>query len=213
MRTRIAVPATLVIWTAAAYGCSGGDDKKHVDTEEGVEAAYTNFEPTILKITTAGLAAKGTATQGANIPGVTIIGLVSGTGGIGGTVAQSAGENENLSLFVELNDYSDTGDVNFQTDNTSEATKLQFDLQIKNAPGDNLADGTIAGELTLSGDVEGTGIFDLTLASDLDDDDLAPDIICTHVTGLVTAEGDDLAIDFVLPLGLDSALAAACATL
>jgi hypothetical protein len=49
--------------------------------------------------------------------------------------------------------------------------------------------------------------------SDLDDDDLNPVILCTHVTGSVTADGDDLIVDFVLPLGLDSAMQAACAAL
>ena len=212
MRTRIVAPAVLVVWVIAGYGCSG-DKKKSVDTEEGVLAAYQNFEPTILKITSAGLAAKGTATQGANIPVIQLVGLVNGTGGVGGSVAQSSGLNENLNLWVELNGYSDTGDVDFQTDNTSEATKLQFDLQIKNQPDDNTMDGTLDGELTLSGDVDGAGIFALATASDLDDDNLAPALICTHVTGTVTASGEDLDVDFVLPLGLDSALNAACAAL
>ena len=166
-----------------------------------------------VEITSAGLAAKGTAAQGANIPEISMPGLVAGSGGVGGNVSQSSGGNENLNLWVQLDDYSDTGDVYFQTDNTSEATQLQFGLQIKNQPGDNKMDGTIDGELTLSGDVDGTGIFDLATASDLEDDDLAPELICTHVTGTVTAAGDDLPIDFVLPLGLDSALQASCASL
>ena len=214
MRTPALLPlATLVAFTAIAYGCSGGDDDNDVDTEAGVLEAYQNFEPTILKITLAGIAAKGTAAQGANIPVIQMPGLVGGSGGVGGNVAQSSGGNENLNLWVQLDDYSDTGDVYFQTDNTSDTTKLQFGLQIKNQPGDNKMDGTIDGELTLSGDVDGTGIFDLATASDLEDDDLAPELICTHVTGTVTAAGDDLPIDFVLPLGLDSALQASCASL
>ena len=213
MRNRIAVPAAIVAWTMVAYGCGGGDKKKNVDTEEGVQIMYDNFQPTILRITTNGLAAKGTASQGANIPEIVFPGLVSGTGAITGTVAQSSGQNENLSLDVRLDAYSDTGDVTFQTDNTSAATLLQFDLQVKNAPGDNTMDGTLTGTLTLDGDVEGTGVFNLTTVTDLDDDDLNPFIICTHVTGTVTADGDDLAVDFVLPLGLDSALQAACAAL
>lgn len=213
MRTRIAVPAVIVAWTMVAYGCSGGDKKKNVDSEEGVQIMYDNFQPTILRITTNGLAAKGTASQGANVPEIFFPGLVQGSGTISGTVAQSSGQNENLSLDVQLDAYSDTGDVIFQTDNTSPATLLQFDLQVKNAPGDNTMDGTITGTLTLDGDVEGTGVFDLTTVTDLEDDDLNPAIICTHVTGTVTAEGDDLDVDFVLPLGLDSALQAACAAL
>ena len=214
MRTPALLPlATLVAFTAIAYGCSGNDDDNDVGTEAGVLEAYQNFEPTIFKITSAGLAAKGTAAQGANIPEISMPGLVAGSGGVGGNVSQSSGNNENLNLWVRLDAYSDTGDVYFQTDNTSDSTKLQFGLQIKNQPGDNTMDGTIDGELTLSGDVDGTGIFDLTTVSDLEDNDLAPDLICTHVTGTVTAAGDDLEVDFVLPLGLDSAMQAACAAL
>ena len=212
MRTRMAVPAVVVAWTLVGLGCSGGDKKK-VDSEEGVETMYANFEPTILRITTNGLAAKGTASGGANIPEIFFPGLVQGSGAITGTVAQSSGNNENLSLEVRLDDYSDTGDVVFQTDNTSPATLLQFDLQIQNQPADNGMDGTIAGTLTLDGDVEGTGVFNLTLVSDLEDDDLNPAIICTHVTGSVSADGDELPVDFVLPAGLDSALQMACASL
>lgn len=213
MRTRIAVPAVIVAWTMVAYGCSGGDKKKNVDSEEGVQIMYDSFQPTILRITTNGLAAKGTAGTGANIPEIFFPGLVQGSGAITGTVANSNSGNENLSLEVRLDDYSDTGDVTFQTDNTSAATLLQFDLNVQNQPADNGMSGTIVGTLTLDGDVEGTGVFDLALASDLDDDDGNPAIICTHVTGTVTAEGDDLDVDFVLPLGLDSALQAACAAL
>ena len=212
MRIRILLPGAVVGCIGVAVGC-GGDDKKKVDTEEGVVLAYENFQPTILKITSAGLAAKDTANQGANIPVIQIVGMVSGTGGVGGSVAQSMGQNENLNLWVELNDYSDTGDVTFQTDNTSETTKLQFDLQITAQPQNNRMDGTLSGTLTLTGDVEGTGVFDLDTASDLEDDDLNPALICTHVTGTVEAEGETLPLDFVLPLTLDSALAAACASL
>lgn len=194
-------------------GCGGGDKKKKVEDEDAVQLAFENFQPTILKITTAGIAAKGTASQGANIPVIPLVGLVTGTGGIGGTVAQSGGQNENLNLWVELNAYSDTGDVTFQTDNTSDTTKLQFDLQITNQPQDNRMDGTIVGSLTLGGDIEGTGIFDLATASDLEDDDGQPDLICTHVTGTVEADSEVIDVDFVLPLTLDSALAATCATL
>lgn len=212
MRIKALTIIAVASWIGVAAGC-GGDKKKKVNDEDAVQLAYENFQPTILKITTAGLAAKGTASQGANIPVIQIVGLVTGTGGIGGSVAQSGGNNENLNLWVELNDYSDTGDVLFQTDNTSDATKLQFDLQITNQPADNRMNGSIVGELTLDGDVEGTGIFDLASVSDLEDDDLAADIICTHVTGTVEAGGDTIDVDFVLPLGLDSALNATCAAL
>ena len=212
MRIKVLTLVAVASWIGVAAGC-GGDKKKKVNDEDAVQLAYENFQPTILKITSAGIAAKGTASQGANIPVIQIVGLVSGTGGVGGSVAQSGGGNENLNLWVELNGYSDTGDVSFQTDNASDATKLQFGLQIKTQPGDNTMDGTIDGELTLDGDVEGTGIFDLTTVTDLEDDDLQPDVICTHVTGTVEAGGDSIVVDFVLPLGLDSALNAACAAL
>lgn len=202
-----------VVLAELVAGCGG--KKKDVTDEDAVMLMYENFVPTIYKLTTAGIAAKDTAAQGANIPNITLTGDVMGTGTMGGTVAQSGGQNQNLSLVVELNDYSDTGDVVYQTDNTSESTKLQFGLQITNQPADNSASGDIDGTLTLDGDVEGTGIFDLHTETDLDDDDANPAIICTRVTGTVTAGGDSNTVDFVIPgnLTLTSSQAAACAAL
>ena len=201
----------VTIFTAAG-GCGGDDKKKNLDDEAGVQDVVDAFIPSLQRITEAGLSAKDTAAQGANIPEIVITGLVSGTAAIGGTVAQSSGENENLSLFVGMTAYSDTGGITFTTDNTSEATKLQFDLQISNQPQDNTMGGTIVGDLTVDGDVEGTGAFDLDLASDLNDENADPFIICTHVTGTVTlAEEEPLVVDFVLPL--DSAGNPNCASL
>lgn len=204
----VAAEAVLVL------GCGDGK-KKDITDEAGVIEAYQAFQPTILKITSAALAAKGTAGQGANIPSIVITGDVMGVGTMGGTVAQASGLNENLNLWVELNAYSDTGNIVFQTDNTDETTKLQFDLSIQNQPPDNGMTGALSGTLTLSGDVEGTGVFDLTTATDLTDDDGNPEIICTRVTGTVSAANETETLDFVLPdpVVLGSALAASCAAL
>jgi len=195
MRKTLLVVSALTIAVAAA-AC--GDKKKKVVDADAVETMFVNFQPTLLKIMSAGIAAKTTSASGANIPTIGLVGAVQGTGGVGGQVAQSTGQNQNLNLWVELNDYSDTGDVVFQTDNTSNDTKLQFDLQITNQPPDNQMDGTLVGTLTLDGDVEGTGEFDLAFASDLMDDDNAPDLICTRVTGTVAAGTLSTSVDFVL---------------
>lgn len=205
----------LVAAEAALVAGCGGDRKKNVTDEAGVIETYLAFQPTILKITSAALAAKGTASQGANIPPVVIHGDVMGVGTLGGTVAQSSGLNENLNLWVSLNAYSDTGNIVFQTDDTDDTTKLQFDLSVQNQPPDNSMAGTLVGTLTLSGDVEGTGEFNLATATDLTDDDGNPEIVCTRVTGTVSAANETETVDFVLPdpAVLGSALAAACAAL
>ncbi len=206
---------SLVLIAELVAGCrderrkTNNDDD--LDTEAGVIDVYQNFEPTIFKITTAGLAAKDTAAQGANIPAVPLTGDVMGTGTMGGTVAQSGSLNQNLNLWVQLNDYSDTGLVRYQTEGTS----LQFGLNITNQPSDNQMTGDLVGALTLAGDVEGIGDFDLHTVSDLADDDANPALICTRVTGTVTAVHDStLTVDFVIAAGvLDSAQALKCSTL
>lgn len=219
MRSRLLLLLAGTVLFGIAGGCSGGggdDDDDDLESEAGVQEVVNAFLPTILRITSAGLAAKGTGGAGANIPPIEFLGWVSGTAQIGGQVAVSAGENENLNLHVGLIAYSDTGGITFQTDNTSDETRLQFDLQVVNQPPDNTMNGTLAGNLTVSGEVEGEGTFDLTLSSDLFDDDANAYLICTHVTGTVsvgTGGDDTLTVDFVLPLGLDSALNAACSLL
>lgn len=211
MRSRLLLMMAGTAAFTIAGGC-GGDDKKDLDDEASIEEVFAAFQPSILRITSAGLAAKETA-QGANIPEFVLDGLVSGTAGIGGTVAQSGGGNENLSLYLGMTDYSDEGDIAFSTDNTSEATKLQFDLQVQVQPQDNTMNGTLAGDLVVSGDREGEGSFDLAFVSDLDDDNADPFLICSHVTGTVIVEEETLPVDFVVPATLDSAMQLACSQL
>lgn len=212
MRSKLLILCMALVAFTIVAGCSGDDDDD-IDDEASVQAIVDNFLPTLMRITSAGLAAKDTAAQGANIPEIVFPGFVSGSAAIGGTVAQSSGENQNLSLFVGLTNYADTDALSFETDNTSESSKLQFDLNVQNQPADNGMSGTLVGTLTVDGDLEGTGVFDLDLASELADDDAQPDIICTHVTGSVAVSDSTLNVNFVLPLGLTSSLQAACMTL
>lgn len=212
MRSKLLILCMALVAFTIVAGCSGDDDDD-IDDEAAVQQIVDNFLPTLMRITSAGLAAKDTAAQGANIPEIVFPGFVSGSAAIGGTVAQSSGENQNLSLFVGLTDYADTDAMSFQTDNSSDNSKLQFDLNIKNQPADNSMDGILTGTLTVGGDVDGDGVFDLDLVSDLADDDAQPDIICTHVTGTVAVTDSTLTVNFVLPLGLSSSLQAACMTL
>ncbi len=196
MRSMLVVTSALTLVIAAA-AC----EKKNKDpgTGENAKLVFVNFQPTIMKIMSAGIAAKGTASQGANIPEIGLVGLVQGTGTVGGTVAQSGGQNENLNLWVSLrNEYSDTGDIFFETDDTNDTTKLQFGLNIQNQPQDNTMNGTLDGPLTLTGDVEGTATLALGFVSDLDDDNVNSFLICTHVTGTVATATNTTALNFVI---------------
>lgn len=186
-------------------GC--GDDEELTNAEK-VSLIYDNIQPTIDKIIAQGLLAKDASTSGANITPFTVNGDNAGTMTVGGQIAQSSGGNQNFTLWVQLDGpYSDTGTVKYATDNTSDSTKLQFGLHIANQPSDNAMEGTLNGPLTVSGDdVEGTATFALAFATDLADDDAAPTVICSRVTGSVTQDGETKSIDFVLPkdmTGLD----------
>ena len=193
----LALPSLIAI----GVGCSG-DKKKKVNDEATVIEIYEAFVPTILKLTSAGLAAKDSA-SGATINPYNFTGDVSGTGVITGTVAQAGGGNENLSLDVDLTNYADTDAMTFAT----ETSALQFDYQIKSQPADNqIQSGILDGELSVSGEnVDGTALFDLALTVDMNDDDGDPFLICSHVTGTVTVGDDAEPIDFVL-VHLDTAL-------
>ncbi len=176
-----------------AAACSG-------QSEETVQKIIDDFQPTVDKIIENGLAAKDASTQGANITPVTASGDEAGTLTIGGKVAQSSGANENLDLWVQLDsDYSDTGKIIYATDNTSDTTKLQLDIQITAQPQDNRMSGSIVGPLTVEGDVNGSASFNLTFEADLADDDANPTLICSHVTGSVTSNGATVNVDFVVP--------------
>jgi hypothetical protein len=181
-------------------------------TQQNVELLFTDFQPTLQKIINNGLAAKDASTSGANITPVTGNGDKQGTFTIGGKVAQGTGLNQNLGLWVQLDaDYSDTGKLFYNTDNTSDATKLQLDIQIQNQPQDNTMSGTLVGPLTLKGDVQGSANFNLTFKTDLTDDDAAPETICSHVTGSVSAGAETKTVDFVIPA--DQADVEKCKTL
>jgi hypothetical protein len=183
----------LVLGLVAA--CGGGDLNN-----QQVQAVFDNFQPTIAKIIDAGIAAKSGSAQGANISPVVRNGDKKGTLTIGGKVAQSSGQNQNLDLWVQLDgDYSDTGKIYYATNNSSDTTKLQLSVQIQNQPQDNSMGGTLAGSLTVSGDVRGTATINLRFATDLEDDDNAPTTICSHVTGSVGAGTNTKQVDFLLP--------------
>jgi len=176
-------------------GC--GND---VTKEESVQQIFDGFQPTITKIIETGLEAKDASTSGANITPVTTSGVEQGTMTIGGSIAQSGSQNQNFNLWVQLDDdYSDTEGLAFNTDNTDDTTKLQFGLQIQSQPADNLMTGTLAGALEVSGDVDGTAIFDLRFTTDLDDDDANPVVICSKVVGTVEADGATVDLDFISP--------------
>jgi hypothetical protein len=187
---------TAALTVFICLGC--GND---LNDQEKVQAVFDNFQPTIAKIIEAGIAAKSSSAQGANISPVVRNGDKQGTFTVGGKVAQSSGLNQNLDLWVQLDGpYSDTGEIFYATDNTSDATKLQFDVQIQNQPTDNFMSGTLAGGLTVSGDVDGSATLNLRFATDLADDDNAPTVICSHVTGSVVTPNATKDLDFLLPV-------------
>jgi hypothetical protein len=196
--------ALVFVLGAAVAGC--GDD---ITDEEAVQEILDDFQPTMTKLISMGLEAKSTSSSGANITPVDGTGAEQGTVTIGGKVAQSSGENQNLDLWVQLDgDYSDTGLIFYATDNTSDETKLQFTLQIANQPADNTMNGSLVGPLSVTGSVEGSATFNLSFVTDLTDDDADPQVLCSRVTGTVSKGDASEDVDFLVPIdlsGLDQA--------
>lgn len=203
----------LACFATSTVACSDDD----LDEEETVAAIFDAFQPTIAKIVAKGYEAKDAATSGANITTpVTGTGDVQGTMTIGGKTAQSSGGNQNFTLWVQLDGpYIDVEDISFVTDNTTDESKLQFPVQITLQPSDNRMTGTLSGALEVDGDIEGTAIFNFTIATDLADDDGNPAPLCSHITGTITQD-DTHDFDFVSPRdtsALDAAQVTKCQTL
>jgi hypothetical protein len=203
----------LVFVLATACGDDEEETPPPITQPQNVQTIYEVFLPTLDKIIAKGLEAKDASTSGANITPITDSGAASGTMTVGGTVAQGSGSNENLNLWVQLDGYADGDRLTFQSDNTSDTTKPQMSINILAQPADNELDGTLNGPLGVSGEINGTATFALTWGSDLADEDAAMTLICSHVIGTVSADGQTQNIDFLYPTdtsGLDEAQLTKC---
>lgn len=167
-----------------------------LSSEEQLQTVLDSFLPTLAKVLDAAIDAKDDDTPGANITPVVLVGDAAGQLTLSGSVAQSSGDNSQMTLAVAFEDYSDD-DALFWL--ATEAP-LSLSLGVTNAPADNRMDGRLDGPISVGGLVIGDGTLDLDLASDLADDDLDPAHLCTRASGTVSVGDGSLPVDVVVPI-------------
>lgn len=140
----------------ALAGC--GDD---VGSEEDAERAYVGLDKSVDKAMQLGFDGFNAASS-ADIPAQTGNGDKTGTLVIDGKVDQGASNNKTMTLTEKMTDYSDDGEITY---NTLGALPV-IDLKLSKIP-DGTIDGTLSGEFTMTGALEGPVVLSLTIGGSL----------------------------------------------
>lgn len=172
---------SLAFLVSGAAGCGDG-----VSSEEKARQAYLGLDASIDKAIGLGFAGFNAASS-ANIPEQKGSGAVTGTMLIAGKVDQGASNNKTMSLTEALTGYCDDGEHTYDTGDTLPT----LDMKLSKIPTGTLT-GTLAGEFSVTGDIEGLVTLNLTFSGDLqatsDGTGVERKPGTTHITG--TAESD-----------------------
>jgi len=155
--------------------CGGG-----VNSKLQAEQSYQGLDQAVEKCITLGFAGFNSAGQGANIVPQSTDGGYSGTLTVSGKVDEGNSDNKNMTLDVEMTNYSD-GEVTIG-DNPPVAIAYQtqadaglpvLDIQLKNIPDGNTTGtgtfgGTFIGKFLMDGDLEGTVELNLTMSGNIE---------------------------------------------
>jgi hypothetical protein len=193
------------VWSLVSIGCGGSA----VDTDGEAELAARGLEGAVQRALLLGLDGFAAASS-ANIPQQAGSGDLQGTMTVDGQVDQGASDNKGLRLDVVMVDYADLetvvgveGDVVAVVYDTLSDDALRMELSLRDIPTGTLM-GSLAGELAMTGDLEGTVTLDLTLDGTLEprpDDPDTPRSVdgSTSVTGTATnSGGGTYTVDIVL---------------
>jgi hypothetical protein len=140
----------------ALAGC--GDD---VGSEEDAERAYVGLDKSVDKAMQLGFAGFNAASS-ADIPAQNGTGDKGGTLVIDGKVDQGASDNKTMTLDEKMTDYTDDGAIIY---NTLGALPV-IDLKLSKIP-DGTITGTLKGEFTMSGELEGPVTLSLSITGEL----------------------------------------------
>lgn len=182
MKRRMILPVL-----ALALGLAGCSDD--VGSEEDARRAYLGLDKSIDKAMQLGFQGFNAASS-ANIDPQTTNGDKGGTITISGKVDQGSSANKTMTLNEALKDYTDDGEIVYNTSGTGPV----IDLKLANVPTGTVT-GTLAGAFTMSGSggLEGSVTLSLTIAGDLQPTDADPMKVerkpgTTHITGTATSD-------------------------
>lgn len=201
---------------ATTVACSD-DDAPGVDSDEEARRAYLGLDTSIEKSITLGFAGFNAATN-ANIPDQMGAGDVGGTLLITGQVDQGASNNKNMRLYIGMVAYNDGPvvieedgeqieiDITYTT-NAVEEMRPHLEMKLNAIPdsGDQAGEGTwtgsLTGDYTMAGELEGTATLGLMFSGKLKRD--ASDKVIrtpgsTTVTGTATSGDGTFAVNLTL---------------
>jgi hypothetical protein len=141
----------LLLAVVLAASACGSDS---VNSVGDAQNAYLGLDLSIDKAITLGFNGFNSASS-ANIAPQTANGSASGTLTVTGQVDQGASANKGMRLFTAFANYSDNGEITY---NTASTALPALNMMLVNIPTGTLT-GTLVGKVTMSGEEEG----DLTL--------------------------------------------------
>jgi hypothetical protein len=194
----IRITSIVVIAMLGLTACSSDE----LDSDEKAERAYLGLDKSIGKALALGFAGFNAASN-ANIPDQHEVGLLTGNLLISGQVDAGASSNKEMRLRIGMTEYSD-GVVTVADDDlevnityntapdTSRTLQPELDLSLHNFPNGTLT-GSLIGDYTMKGDIEGTATLDLVISGTIMDDGTGKTVRTpgtTHITGTaVNGEG------------------------
>ncbi|MRG91394.1 hypothetical protein [Polyangium spumosum] len=144
---------------ALALGLAGCSDD--VGSEEDARRAYVGLDRSIDKAMQLGFQGFNAASN-ANIDPQMTNGDRAGTLTVSGKVDQGDSPNKTMTLNEVMKDYSDDGEITYNTSGTAPV----IDLKLNNIPNGTIT-GRLDGAFTMSGELEGNVTLNLTIDGEL----------------------------------------------
>ncbi|MEJ7597084.1 MAG: hypothetical protein WKG01_04170 [Kofleriaceae bacterium] len=194
--------------------CGSSDDD--IDSDEEAQRAYLGLDLSVEKSLALGFAGFNAASS-ANIAPQATTGGAAGDLTITGQVDQGSSDNKGMRLRVGMVDYTD-GVILVETEDDTEleinltydtstdvATQPFLNLSLRGIPETTATTGTLTGTLlgdyTMSGDIEGTATLNLSFTGEIEDDGAGNTIRSagtTHVTGTASSGDGVFDVDLML---------------
>lgn len=188
MRSAPIVLLAALTFLGAFVACGGG-----VSSTEDAKKAYLGLDTSVDKAITLGFAGFNAASS-ANIDPQTADGGVSGTMTVTGQVDQGVSANKGMRLSDALSNYSDDGQVKYNTD---QAALPALNINLKSIPSGTV-DGSLNGSFMMSGGLSGQVSLNLTFAGQIEpgaDGGVQRKAGTTHITGTATSPAGTYNVD------------------